>query len=105
MRHLRQITPQQEMVEFSSGFRAMCLDLEVHRVGAAKLNNYPFLKKGNTVAEGASQVVHVPVGPEFIGRLVPVIWNQIDAEGSIDALERPRTSIDITVFCLSASLW
>jgi hypothetical protein len=50
------------MVEFSSGVRGMCLNLEADNVGVSIFGNDRLIKEGDTVKR-TGQIVDVPVGP------------------------------------------
>ncbi|KAJ2935808.1 hypothetical protein H1R20_g1286, partial [Candolleomyces eurysporus] len=59
----------EEMVEFSSGVRGMCLNLEADNVGVSIFGNDRLIKEGDTVKR-TGQIVDVPVGPGLLGRVV-----------------------------------
>ena len=50
------------MVEFSSGVRGMCLNLEADNVGISIFGIDRLIKEGDTVKR-TSKIVNVPVGP------------------------------------------
>ncbi|KAJ7812030.1 P-loop containing nucleoside triphosphate hydrolase protein [Mycena olivaceomarginata] len=58
----------EEMVEFSSGVRGMCLNLEADNVGVSIFGNDRLIKEGDTVKR-TGQIVDVPVGPNLLGRV------------------------------------
>jgi F-type H+-transporting ATPase subunit alpha len=80
------------MVEFSSGIRGMCLNLEADNVGVSIFGNDRLIKEGDTVKR-TGQIVDVPVGPGLLGRVVDALGNPIDGKGPIDATERRRASL------------
>lgn len=80
------------MVEFSSGVRGMCLNLEADNVGVSIFGNDRLIKEGDTVRR-TGQIVDVPVGPKLLGRVVDALGNPIDGKGSIEAAERRRSSV------------
>jgi F-type H+-transporting ATPase subunit alpha len=80
------------MVEFSSGVRGMCLNLEADNVGVSIFGNDRLIKEGDTVKR-TGQIVDVPVGPELLGRVVDALGNPIDGKGPINATERRRASL------------
>ncbi|KAH9924723.1 P-loop containing nucleoside triphosphate hydrolase protein [Fomitopsis serialis] len=82
----------EEMVEFSSGVRGMCLNLEADNVGVSIFGNDRLIKEGDTVKR-TGQIVDVPVGPEILGRVVDALGNPIDGKGPINTSERRRASL------------
>src|SRR6202000_197105 len=80
------------MVEFSSGVRGMCLNLEADNVGVSVFGNDRLIKEGDTVKR-TGQIVDVPVGPQLLGRVVDALGNPIDGKGPIEAAERRRASL------------
>ncbi|KAF5362415.1 hypothetical protein D9756_002238 [Leucocoprinus leucothites] len=82
----------EEMVEFSSGVRGMCLNLEADNVGVSIFGNDRLIKEGDTVKR-TGQIVDVPVGPGLLGRVVNALGDPIDGKGPIEAAERRRASV------------
>ncbi|RXW23052.1 hypothetical protein EST38_g2824 [Candolleomyces aberdarensis] len=82
----------EEMVEFSSGVRGMCLNLEADNVGVSIFGNDRLIKEGDTVKR-TGQIVDVPVGPGLLGRVVNALGDPIDGKGPIEASERRRASV------------
>ncbi|RDB23445.1 ATP synthase subunit alpha, mitochondrial [Hypsizygus marmoreus] len=82
----------EEMVEFSSGVRGMCLNLEADNVGVSIFGNDRLIKEGDTVKR-TGQIVDVPVGPGLLGRVVDALGDPIDGKGPIEAIERRRASL------------
>ncbi|PPR00509.1 hypothetical protein CVT26_009893 [Gymnopilus dilepis] len=82
----------EEMVEFSSGVRGMCLNLEADNVGVSIFGNDRAIKEGDTVKR-TGQIVDVPVGPGLLGRVVDALGDPIDGKGPIQATERRRASL------------
>jgi F-type H+-transporting ATPase subunit alpha len=80
------------MVEFSSGVRGMCLNLEADNVGVTIFGSDRLIKEGDTVKR-TGQIVDVPVGPELLGRVVDALGNPIDGKGPIACKERRRASL------------
>ncbi|KAJ7195420.1 P-loop containing nucleoside triphosphate hydrolase protein [Mycena rebaudengoi] len=60
---------QEEMVEFSSGVRGMCLNLEADNVGVSIFGNDRLIKEGDTVKR-TSQIIDVPISPGLLGCVV-----------------------------------
>lgn len=82
----------EEMVEFSSGVRGMCLNLEADNVGVSIFGSDRLIREGDTVKR-TGQIVDVPVGPNMLGRVVDALGNPIDGKGPIEAAERRRASL------------
>ncbi|KAF9006015.1 P-loop containing nucleoside triphosphate hydrolase protein [Cyathus striatus] len=82
----------EEMVEFSSGVRGMCLNLEADNVGVTIFGNDRLIKEDDTVKR-TGQIVDVPVGPGLLGRVVDALGDPIDGKGPIQASERRRASL------------
>lgn len=82
----------EEMVEFSSGVRGMCLNLEADNVGVSILGSDRAIREGDTVKR-TGQIVDVPVGMELLGRVVDALGNPIDGKGPINTKERRRSSL------------
>src|SRR3984893_17632246 len=80
------------MVEFSSGVRGMCLNLEADNVGVSIFGNDRLIKEGDTVKR-TGQIVDVPVGPGLLGRVVDALGNPIDGKDPIKATERRRAAL------------
>ena len=82
----------EEMVEFSSGLRGMCLNLEADNVGVTIFGNDRLIKEGDTVKR-TGQIVDVPVGPGLLGRVVDALGNPIDGKGEIDSVGRSQAQL------------
>ncbi|WWD21162.1 ATP synthase subunit alpha, mitochondrial [Kwoniella shandongensis] len=82
----------EEMVEFSSGVRGMCLNLEADNVGVTIFGNDRLIKEGDTVKR-TGQIVDVPVGPELLGRVVDALGNPIDGKGPVKAAGRTKAQL------------
>ena len=75
-----------ELIEFSNGVRGLALNLEEETVGAIILGEYSTIKEGDEV-KTTGEVASVPVGENFIGRVVNALGQPIDELGSIAAAE------------------
>jgi len=82
----------EEMVEFSSGVRGMCLNLEADNVGVTVFGNDRLIKEGDTVKR-TGQIVDVPVGEGLLGRVVDALGNPIDGKGPLKTTERRRSQL------------
>ena len=80
------------MVEFASGVRGMCLNLEADNVGVTIFGSDRTIKEGDTVKR-TGQIVDVPIGEAMLGRVVDALGNPIDGKGPINTKERRRVSL------------
>jgi F-type H+-transporting ATPase subunit alpha len=76
-----------EMLEIESSetgaiVTALALNLEEDNIGAVVLGDYLVLREGDT-ARRTGRVLEVPVGPEFLGRVVSPLGEPRDGKGSI----------------------
>ena len=71
-----------EMVEFHDGTLGVALNLEEDRVGVVVLGEYQQIKEGDPV-KATGRILSVPVGDNFIGRVVNPLCVPIDGKGDI----------------------
>ncbi len=72
----------QELLEFSDGVLGVALNLDEHSVGAVILGDSEKLAQGQQVKR-TGEVLSVPVGDEFLGRVVNPLGEPIDGQGDI----------------------
>jgi F-type H+-transporting ATPase subunit alpha len=82
----------EELVEFSSGVKGMCMNLEAGQVGVVLFGSDRLVKEGETVKR-TGEIVDVPVGPELLGRVVDALGNPIDGKGPLNAKEKRRAQL------------
>ncbi|KAK4116536.1 ATP synthase F1, alpha subunit [Canariomyces notabilis] len=82
----------EELVEFASGVKGMCMNLEAGQVGVVLFGSDRLVKEGETVKRTGA-IVDVPVGPELLGRVVDALGNPIDGKGPINTKERRRAQL------------
>ncbi|EGR51549.1 ATP synthase alpha chain mitochondrial precursor [Trichoderma reesei QM6a] len=82
----------EELVEFASGVKGMCMNLEAGQVGVVLFGSDRLVKEGETVKR-TGQIVDVPVGPELLGRVVDALGNPIDGKGPLNTKERRRAQL------------
>ncbi|KAI1277077.1 P-loop containing nucleoside triphosphate hydrolase protein [Xylaria sp. FL0933] len=82
----------EELVEFASGVKGMCMNLEAGQVGVVLFGSDRLVKEGETVKR-TGEIVDVPVGPELLGRVVDALGNPIDGKGPINAKKRRRAQL------------
>ncbi|GCB25816.1 ATP synthase subunit alpha, mitochondrial [Aspergillus awamori] len=82
----------EELVEFQSGVKGMCMNLESSHVGIVLFGSDRLVKQSDPVWR-TGQIVDVPVGPNMLGRVVDALGNPIDGKGPIETTERSRAHI------------
>ncbi|KZZ94689.1 ATP synthase alpha chain [Moelleriella libera RCEF 2490] len=82
----------EELVEFASGVKGMCMNLEAGQVGVVLFGSDRLVKEGETVKRTGA-IVDVPVGPELLGRVVDALGNPIDGKGPLNTKERRRAQL------------
>ncbi|KAI1394177.1 P-loop containing nucleoside triphosphate hydrolase protein [Hypoxylon trugodes] len=82
----------EELVEFASGVKGMCMNLEAGQVGVVLFGSDRLVKEGETVKR-TGEIVDVPVGPELLGRVVDALGNPIDGKGPIPSKEKRRAQL------------
>ncbi|VUC33863.1 unnamed protein product [Clonostachys rosea] len=82
----------EELVEFASGVKGMCMNLEAGQVGIVLFGSDRLVKEGETVRR-TGEIVDVPVGAEMLGRVVDALGNPIDGKGPIKTTEKRRAQL------------
>lgn len=82
----------EELVEFASGVKGMCMNLEAGQVGVVLFGSDRLVKEGETVKR-TGQIVDVPVGEAMLGRVVNALGEPIDGKGPIKTTERTRAQV------------
>lgn len=82
----------EELVEFASGVKGMCMNLEAGQVGVVLFGSDRLVKEGETVKRTGA-IVDVPVGEALLGRVVDALGNPIDGKGPIKTTERSRAQL------------
>jgi F-type H+-transporting ATPase subunit alpha len=77
----------QELLEFSDGVLGVALNLDEHSVGVVILGDFANIDEGQQVKR-TGEVLSVPVGDGFLGRVVNPLGEPIDARGDIDSETR-----------------
>jgi F-type H+/Na+-transporting ATPase subunit alpha len=73
----------QELLEFPGGVLGVALNLDEHSVGAVILGDFEKIEEGQQVKR-TGEVLSVPVGDGFLGRVVNPLGQAIDGRGDID---------------------
>ena len=76
-----------ELLEFEDGTRGLALNLDTREIGAVVLGDFDGIEEGQTVRR-TGEVLSVPVGDNFLGRVVDPLGNPIDGLGDIETTER-----------------
>ncbi len=82
----------QELLQFPGGELGVALNLDEHSVGAVILGGFENIQQGQQVKR-TGEVLSVPVGDAFLGRVVDPLGHPIDGRGDIDAAERRALEI------------
>jgi F-type H+-transporting ATPase subunit alpha len=77
----------QELLEFPGGVLGVALNLDEHDIGAVILGDFEKIEQGQQVKR-TGEVLSVPVGDAFLGRVVNPLGEPIDGQGDIETDER-----------------
>ena len=77
----------QELLEFAGGVLGVALNLDEHSIGAVILGESDKIEEGQQVRR-TGEVLSVPVGDGFLGRVVNPLGEPIDGRGDITAETR-----------------
>ena len=75
-----------ELLEFPGGVIGVAQNLDTDSVGVVVLGNYESLKEGDEVKR-TGEVLSIPVGEKFLGRVINPLGQAIDGLGNIEADE------------------
>ncbi len=73
-----------ELLEFEGGLMGLALNLDVREIGVVLLGDGSHIEEGQSVRR-TGEVLSVPVGDAFLGRVVDPLGNPIDGLGPIEA--------------------
>ncbi|MEV5824102.1 F0F1 ATP synthase subunit alpha [Spirillospora sp. NPDC052242] len=76
-----------ELLEFEDGTRGLALNLDVREIGAVVLGEFSGIEEGQKVRR-TGEVLSVPVGDGYLGRVVDSLGNPLDGKGAIETTER-----------------
>ena len=76
-----------ELLEFSGGVLGVALNLDQREIGAVILGDYHGIEEGQPVKR-TGNILSVPVGDKFLGRVVDPLGAPIDGLGDIEAEEQ-----------------
>jgi F-type H+-transporting ATPase subunit alpha len=72
-----------ELLEFPGGTLGVALNLDVHEIGAVILGPYGGIEEGQQVKR-TGEILSVPVGDGFLGRVIDPLGDPIDGLGDIE---------------------
>jgi F-type H+-transporting ATPase subunit alpha len=75
-----------ELLEFEDGTRGLALNLDVSEIGVVVLGDFSKIEEGQQVRR-TSEVLSVPVGDSFLGRVVGPLGQPLDGLGPIENTE------------------
>ena len=73
-----------ELLQFADGTQGIALNLDVHDIGVVVLGDFAGIEEGQEVKR-TGEVLSVPVGDAFLGRVIDPLGNPIDGLGEIVA--------------------
>ncbi len=76
-----------ELLEFPGGVLGVALNLDAHDIGAVVLGEYSHIEEGQSVKR-TGEILSVPVGNGFLGRVIDPLGVPIDGLGEIQAETR-----------------
>jgi len=76
-----------ELLEFEGGLLGVALNLDVREIGVVLLGDGAHIEEGQPVRR-TGEVLSVPVGDAFLGRVVDPLGSPIDGLGAIEAEDR-----------------
>ncbi len=76
-----------EIVQFENGVKGFAINLEEESVGVIVLGDYLGLKEGDEVT-ATGELLSLPVGEEFLGRVITPLGEPIDGKGPIKSTKR-----------------
>ncbi len=76
-----------ELLEFEGGLLGVALNLDVREIGVVLLGDGSHIEEGQPVRR-TGEVLSVPVGDAFLGRVVDPLGNPIDGLGAIESEAR-----------------
>jgi F-type H+-transporting ATPase subunit alpha len=80
-------TMANELLEFPGGILGVAQNLEPRRIGVVILGNYEQIEEGQEVKR-TGQILSIPVGEDFLGRVIDPLGKPIDGLGDIASDER-----------------
>jgi F-type H+-transporting ATPase subunit alpha len=79
-------TMANELLEFPGGVLGVAQNLEARQIGVVILGDYESIEEGNEVKR-TGRILSVPVGENFLGRVIDPLGKPIDGLGEIESQE------------------
>src|SRR5215207_8349701 len=76
-----------ELLEFEDGTLGLALNLDTREIGVVILGDFSGIDEGQTVRR-TGEILSVPVGDSYLGRVVDPLGQPIDGLGEIESSER-----------------
>jgi F-type H+-transporting ATPase subunit alpha len=80
-------TMTNELLEFPGGILGLALNLDAREIGVVILGDAQEIEEGAEVKR-TGQILSIPVGDEYLGRVVDPLGRPLDGKGEINAKER-----------------
>jgi F-type H+-transporting ATPase subunit alpha len=80
-------TMTNELLEFEGGELGLALNLDAREIGCVIMGDAEHIEEGQTVRR-TGEVLSVPVGDGFLGRVVDPLGRPLDGKGDIESTER-----------------
>jgi F-type H+/Na+-transporting ATPase subunit alpha len=81
-----------ELLEFEDGTRGIALNLDVREIGVVVLGDFSKIEEGQRVRR-TGEVLSVPVGDAFLGRVVGPLGTPLDGKGPIEGTEHRQLEL------------
>ena len=78
-----------ELLEFEDGTLGIALNLDTREIGVVVLGDFDKIEEGQTVRR-TGEILSVPVGDNFMGRVIDPLGTPIDGLGEIESDRAPR---------------
>jgi F-type H+-transporting ATPase subunit alpha len=75
-----------ELLEFENGVRGLALNLDVREIGVVILGEFNQIEEGQQVRR-TGEILSVPVGDNFLGRVVGPLGEPLDGKGPVEDTE------------------
>jgi F-type H+/Na+-transporting ATPase subunit alpha len=75
-----------ELLEFEDGTRGIALNLDVRHIGVVILGEFSGIEEGQRVRR-TGEVLSVPVGDDFLGRVIGPLGEPLDGKGPVTSTE------------------
>ncbi|HEY0903846.1 MAG TPA: F0F1 ATP synthase subunit alpha [Marmoricola sp.] len=76
-----------ELLEFEDGTQGIALNLDTREIGVVVLGDFDKIEEGQTVRR-TGEILSVPVGDGYLGRVVDPLGNPIDGLGDVETTGR-----------------